>query len=81
MEEVTERVADRISKLNCYRAVINDILGEGMRITWYSFERQYEICNNKRRYENTVRSLREIIYTALQDESGIEDFYNGENGR
>ena len=81
MEDITALVADRMSRFNCYRAVINDILGEGMKITWFSFERQFEICNNKRRYEDTVQRLREIIYAAIQDQAGVEDFYNGENGR
>ncbi len=81
MEDITDIVADRITRLNCYRTVINDVLGEGMKITWFSFERQFEICNNKRRYENTVRRLREIIYIAIQDQSRVEDFFTGENGR
>lgn len=81
MEDITDIVADRITRLNCYRTVINDVLGEGMKITWFSFERQFEICKNKRRYENTVRRLREIIYIAIQDQSKVEDFFTGENGR
>ena len=81
MEDITDIVADRITRLNCYRTVINDVLGEGMKITWFSFERQFEICNNKRRYENTVRRLREMIYIAIQDQSRVEDFFTGENGR
>ena len=81
MEDITDIVADRITRLNCYRTVINDVLGEGMKITWFSFERQFEICNNQRRYENTVRRLREIIYIAIQDQSRVEDFFTGENGR
>ena len=82
MEKVqAKEITARIDRINCYRTVIEDCLDENMKISWFTFDRLYEICSDPVKYETITRKLREIICTAIIDSQELAEFIDGENGK